>query len=404
MMKKRDVLVIGDGPVGMTAALALRSKGLNATILEAEREGREREGSRAIYIHKATLELLEDISPGLGKTLANIGIVWQVKRSFYRGEEVYKRVYEPPKPNTLPAFTSLHQHEIEKAMFKACKDAGVEFVWNERVTNVLTSEKGVTIETENGTWEAKYVIACDGARSVVRNSIGIKFEGPRQSDTFVEVDVSEDEENPMPIERIFHYQHPKVGGRNVMHVPFAGGWRIDLQLFEDDDRDYYGSEEGVREWLPKVMDPKYANRITWISTYTFYQVVAEKYTDEHNRVILAGEAAHLFAPFGARGLNSGVPDAIVAAEGIRKALKVESNPEERRAAISAAADERLSAGLWNRECSNLALEHIQGTNEEIKLKREVAAFLAPHIPSLGKWLDEGPFGPRSGPPKLSTKY
>lgn len=78
------------------------------------------------------------------------------------------------------------------------------------------------------------------------------------------------------------------------------------------------------------MDPKYADRITWISTYTFYQVVAETYTDQHNRVILAGEAAHLFAPFGARGLNSGVPDAIVAAKGIQKALEVESNEEERK--------------------------------------------------------------------------
>ena len=57
-----------------------------------------------------------------------------------------------------------------------------------------------------------------------------------------------------------------LGGRNVMYVPFAGGWRVDLQLFEEDDREYYGSEEGVREWLPKVMNAKYADRITWIST------------------------------------------------------------------------------------------------------------------------------------------
>ena len=404
MSTEREVLVIGAGPVGMTAALALHSKGIKATILEAEKEGRERAGSRAIYIHKATLQLLEEVSPGLGMELAEIGVVWPVKRSFYRGDEVYKRVYEPPKPNTLPAFSSLHQHEIEKAMYRRCLEAGVEFVWEEPVTNVISTEEGVTVETENTKWSAKYVIGADGARSVVRQSVGIKFEGPRKSDAFIVVDVEEDQENPLPIERIFHYQHPDAGGRNVMHVPFAGGWRIDLQLFDEDDREWYGSEEGVREWLPKVMDPKYAVRITWISTYTFYQVVADRYTDDNNRVILAGEAAHLFAPFGARGLNSGVPDATVAVQGIAKALQVESNPEERRAAIQAAADERLSAGLWNRECSNLALEHIQGTNEEIKMKREVAAFLAPHIPALGKWLDEGPFGPRSGPPKLSTKY
>ena len=120
MTNKRDVLVIGAGPVGMTAALALRSKGINATILEAEKEGREKEGSRAIYIHKATLELLEEISPGLRKRISGYRNCMASQTIFIQGEEVYKRVYEPPKPNTIPAFSSLHQHEIEKAMFKAC--------------------------------------------------------------------------------------------------------------------------------------------------------------------------------------------------------------------------------------------------------------------------------------------
>jgi 3-(3-hydroxy-phenyl)propionate hydroxylase len=403
MTNIREVLVIGAGPVGMTAALTLHSLGIHATIIEAEPEGRERAGSRAIYLHKETLKLLERISPGLGFELSDIGIVWPVKKTFYRGEPVFKRVYEPPAPKTIPAFSSLHQYEIEKALFKACHAANVEFVWGEPVIDVVTLNEGVTIETENDVWNAKYVVAADGAHSAVRKSVGIKFEGPRTSDAFVVVDVKEDEENPLPIERTFHYQHPDAGGRNVMYVPFAGGWRIDLQLFDEDDRAYYGSEEGVREWLPKVMDPKYIERISWISTYTFYQVVAESYTDENRRIILAGEAAHLFAPFGARGLNSGVPDAIVGVQGIASALKSETIEEARRA-IEAVANERLSAGLYNRECSNLALEHIQGTNEEIKLKREISAFLAPHIPKLGKWLDEGPFGPRSGPPALSTKY
>lgn len=76
-----------------------------------------------------------------------------------------------------------------------------------------------------------------------------------------------------------------------MLVPFDGGWRIDLQLFDDDPTEYSGTE-GVRRWLPKVMDAKYADRITWVSTYQFLQVVAEDFTDR--RVVLVGEAAHLF--------------------------------------------------------------------------------------------------------------
>lgn len=399
----KDVYIIGAGPVGMTAALAFAKQGIQATIIEAEEEGRLRAGSRAIYIHKETLKLLESIAPGIGYELADIGIVWPVKRTAYRGDFVYKRVYEPPKPNALPAFSSLHQHEIEKALFKACQKANISFIWGEPVKDVQTSNEGVVITTTNNTYESKYVLAADGSRSAVRQALNIQFNGPRTSDTFVVVDVAEDPNNPLPIERIFHYQHPAVDGRNVMYVPFAGGWRIDLQLFEEDNKDDYCSEEKVKEWLPKVMDAKYADNITWVSSYTFYQAVAEQYTDEHKRVILAGEAAHLFAPFGARGLNSGVPDAIIGANGIVKALQAHSL-EEANAAIETAANERHQAGLWNRECSNLALEHIQGTKEDIRLKREISAFLAPHIPALGKWLDEGPFGPKSGPPALSTKY
>lgn len=403
MSHVRDVIIVGAGPVGMTAALALRQQGIKATVIEAEPQNRERAGSRAIYIHRESLKLLEQISPGTGFAMAKRGIVWPVKKTYYRGELVYKRVYEPPAPNTIPAFTSLHQREIENVLFEACQAADVEFIWEEPVEKVITSEQGVTLKTKQRTWEAQYVLAADGAHSRVRQDVGIQFEGPRTSDTFAVVDVKEDENDPMPLERTFHYQHPDAGGRNVLFVPFAGGWRIDLQLFEEDDRAYFGSLEGVRKWLPKVLNPKYADLITWISTYTFYQVVAERYTDEHHRIILAGEAAHLFAPFGARGLNSGIADAIVGVRGIATALRSESRDQARKA-IADAANERLSAGLYNRECSNLALEHIQGTSEEIKLRREISAFLAPYIPALGKWLDEGPFGPRSGPPHLSTKY
>ena len=403
-MESRQSIVVGAGPVGMVAALALHNQGMQVAILEGEEKGRERAGSRAIYIHKATLQLLEEISPGLGWKLANEGVVWPVKRTLFRGKEVYARNYKPTKPNELPPFTSLHQEIIETHLTKACEQAGIEFVWNAEIQDVESTKESVILITTSGDkWQADYVIGADGAHSAVRKKVGIEFEGPRTSDAFVVVDVKEDEENPLPLERIFHYQAPEMDGRNVMYVPFKGGWRVDLQLLEGDDREEYSGLEGVKNWLPKVMDAKYADRVTWVSTYQFYQVVASSYCDEQARVLLAGEAAHLFAPFGARGLNSGVPDAIIAARGIQKAVAA-TNEEERQAAIRAAAHERREAGLYNRECSNIALHHIQGTSGRMNMKREVASTLSKRLPRLGRWLDEGPYGPRSGPPQLSTKY
>jgi len=194
-----------------------------------------------------------------------------------------------------------------------------------------------------------------------------------------------------------------MGHRNVMFVPFKGGLRVDLQLLAEDKVEDYGTEESVKKWLPKVMDSKYAERVTWVSSYRFHQVVADSFTDEKRRTLLAGEAAHLFAPFGARGLNSGIPDAIIAVRGIEQAIKAKDE-EGRRQAIEAAATERRIAALWNRDGSTTALHHLQGESKEMNMKRELAASLVSIVPTLGRWLDEGPYGPKFGPPELTTKY
>ena len=405
--KKCDVIVVGAGPVGLVAGLALQKKGISSVVIEAEPYGRERPGSRAIYLHSATLKLLEETAKGLGFTLARNGIIWPVKRTLYKGKEVYVRNYgvtNNKDPHKLPHFTALHQDEIEKHIYEECLEAGVEFSWNSPVDTLEIGKDRVILTTKSGEeWEAKYIIGSDGARSVVREQAGLKFEGPRTNDTFLVVDVKEDAENPLPLERTFHYQHPAMGGRNVMFVPFKGGWRVDLQLLENDNPDEFSNIEGVKKWLPNVMDSKYAERITWVSTYSFHQVVVNSFTDERHRVLLAGEAAHLFAPFGARGLNSGVPDALLAVRGIEKALKANSE-EERTEAIEAVANERRIAALWNRDGSSTALHHLQGNAPDMNMKRELAASLVSIIPRLGRWLDEGPYGPKFGPPELTTKY
>ena len=106
-----------------------------------------------------------------------------------------------------------------------------------------------------------------------------------------------------------------------MHMPFAGGMRIDLQCLPDDDADYLASPDGLREWIGHVIGEWYADQVEWVSTYTFHQAVADSFTDPNRRVLLTGEAAHLFAPWGGRGLNSGVSDATDSATAIWWAIQ-----------------------------------------------------------------------------------
>ena len=394
MTEPHPVIVVGAGPVGMTAALALRALDLPVTVLEADGEDRSRPGSRAIFLHRESLEHLELVSEGLGWEIAQHGIVWTTKKTYYGEDLVYERTYPPPDPTRLPHSTNLSQVVIEQLLLDACKRAGVELVWEQELVSSTTSPDGVVLRTAAGDeWHAPYVVGADGARSIVRSSARIELEGPRLPDSFVIVDVAEDEGSPMLPERVFYYEHPAVHGRNVLLVPFAGGIRADLQLRPDDDPEQFNDPEGVKGWIAEVLPPKYADRVAWVSTYRFYQVVASAFTDQHRRIALVGEAAHLFAPFGARGLNSGIPDAIAAA----RAMKV-GTPT----AIDHFATTRREAALYNREASNLALRHMQANGWKIRLERRVKAAIARRGIAAGTWLDSSPFGPRAADHKTET--
>jgi len=391
------VLVVGAGPVGLAAALALRARGLPATVVEADPEDRPRPGSRAIFVHRESLELLERMRPGLGWEIASEGLVWSTKRTFWGDREVYARTYPPGDPSVLPHSTNLPQAVTERLLQDACKAAGVEFLWDAAVTGVAVTTDRVELTTVGGErLRAPYVIGADGARSAVRREIGVSMEGSRSESSFVIVDVEECADDPLPLERRFYYGHPAVGRRNVLLVPFASGWRVDLQCHQGDDPERFNDPQGVRRWLGQVMPARYADRVRWISTYQFLQVVASDLADPLRRVLLVGEAAHLFAPFGARGMNSGIADATAAAASIEAALGA-GDGAAAAVAVGQFAGQRRVAAVHNRDAAGAALAHMQAQYPLTRVRRRLAAELARVSSRAGAWLDAAPYGPSGGP-------
>lgn len=400
------ILIAGAGPTGMSAALALRARGLPATILEADPEDRDRAGSRAIYVHGATLRTLEKNHPGLGKDLAEAGLVWSTRRTYWRDREVFSRTYpDGGGSEGLPHFTSLPQVRTEEFMLEACREAGVDIHWDSPVETVDSGEDGVRVETEGGdVWEADYLIGADGARGPTREEIGSEFSGDRSENSYIIADLEALPDDPREIARVFHYGHPAVDGRNVLVVPFKGGWRLDIQCRVSDDPEEMSADASMERMVRDIMGEEYVDGLSWVSTYQFLQVIADSFVDEHRRVLLAGEAAHLFAPFGARGMNSGVADADAAAT----ALAVAANAEYQKVAdsvIAKYAAERETAAEWNRDAAGQALEHLRGDGVEINAKKWLAAQAARWYEPAGEWLDEAPYGPAAGPPiPTGSKY
>jgi 3-(3-hydroxy-phenyl)propionate hydroxylase len=356
-------------------------------------------------VHGETLAHLERVRPGLGRTIAGEGLQWLGKRTFWGAREVFARTYPPPAPAALPHSTNLTQVRTEEILLAACRSVGVDLRWGCRVEKVQVEPDGVTLGAEDGaTYQAPYVVAADGARSAVRQALGIQLEGSRSESSFVIVDVDEDGNDPLPLERRYHYAHPAVGGRNVLLVPFAGGWRVDLQCRRDDDPEEFNDPEGVRRWVGEVMPPSYATRVSWVSTYRFLQVVAQEFVDPAGRVLLVGEAAHLFAPFGARGMNSGMADAVAAADAIDTALRQGGSGDDAAAPVAGFAAQRRAAAVHNRRAAGLALQHMLAHDRRTRVRRRAAAELARVSERAGAWLDAAPYGPRGGGKGSAGRY
>ena len=167
---------------------------------------------------------------------------------------------------------------------------------------------GVTLTCDNGVEvRAAYVVACSGARCAeLRDALGVAFEGHSFDDRFLTCDIRTDLPG-MSTERHFHFDPEWNPGRQVLVHPCPdSSFRIDWQVPASYDLDAETVSGALDRRIRQVVgDQPY--ELGWITVYRFHSRCADRM--RVGRVLLAGDAAHLMSPFGARGLNSGVADA-----------------------------------------------------------------------------------------------
>ncbi len=301
----RPVIVVGGGPTGLTAALELAYHGVPSIVLEA---GRQRgDGSRAIALHRTALLVWERL--GCAEPMLEQGTVWLTRRTFFREREVHTLLMPEPSAGELPTFVNLPQYRTEDCLLRRLRaTSSIDLHWEHRVVGVVQTDSGVTVEaqTPDGTVRVSgsYLLACDGARSSVRKLLALRFPGTTYPDRFLIADIRTD--LPLPPEPRFFFDHPTNPRSTVLIHPQPDGvWRIDWQLGHSASVADECAPDALRRRIRGLIG-ELPYELVWLSDYQFHQRQLARL--RHGRVFFLGDAAHLVAPFGARGLNSAIHD------------------------------------------------------------------------------------------------
>ncbi|HWZ97008.1 MAG TPA: FAD-dependent monooxygenase [Candidatus Dormibacteraeota bacterium] len=293
-MTEHAVVIAGGGPTGLMLAGELALTGIDVAIVE-RRASQDLAGLRAGGLHSRTTEVLDQ--RGIADRFVSQGQV--VRRAPFADTTL--DISDLPTRHNY--FLALWQTRIERILADWVGELAVTIYRGHEVTGFAQEDTCVDIELSDGrSLRAKYLVGCDGGRSLIRKKSGIDFPGWDPSTSYLIAEVEMAKEPEWGIRRTERGINALAKIENGKCVRVVVNEQHVVQHDEPTLRD-------VREALIAVYGTDYGLRsATYISRFTDMARQAASY--RNGRVLLVGDAAHVHSPKGGQGLNIGVQDAV----------------------------------------------------------------------------------------------
>lgn len=305
---RTDVLIVGAGPTGLVLALWLTKLGVHVHIVDKTSEPGTT--SRAVAVQARTLELYQQLD--LTDALLSGGHKVPAVNLWVKGEKAARVGFETVGSDLTPyPFLNIFpQDKHERLLIDRLEKLGVTVARNTELTG-FTDEGGritARLRGPDGSetdCEAAYIAGCDGARSLVRETLGTGFPGGTYRQVFYVADV---EATGPAFNGELHIDLDEADFLGIF--PMAGEGRARLIGTVRDERAEHPESLKFEDVSDRAIQHLKVSvkTVHWFSTYRVHHRVSEHF--RNGRAFLLGDAAHIHSPAGGQGMNTGIGDAI----------------------------------------------------------------------------------------------
>ncbi len=298
-----QVLIVGAGPSGLVLAIALARRGVSVRIID--RNSGPGQASRAMAVHARTLEFYHQL--GFADVVVNQGIQIDTLHLREHGEDAAQLQLGDIGAgiSPYPFVLAYPQDDHERLLVAQLKAEGVEVEWDTALESFTQDEWGVRAvierDGERHNIASFYLCGCDGARSRVREALGLDFSGGTYNHLYYVADVHTS--GPPNRDLLVH-----LGANTLaLMLPVRSRGMQRLIGILPDDAPPHADFETVWPILEPLLNIQ-VDQVNWFSTYRVHHRVAAHF--HVGRCFLSGDAAHIHSPAGGQGMNTGIGDAI----------------------------------------------------------------------------------------------